>query len=53
MEKWFDIADAIPSPNPLIGQDTGKSLANVYQSILHEIKLKGLQERTQDVQHSL
>ena len=51
MEKWFDIADAIPSPDPLIAQDTGKSLANVYQSILHEIKLKGLQERTQDVQH--
>ena len=51
MEKWFDIADTIPSPDPLIAQDTGKSLANVYQSILHEIKLKGLQKRTQDVQH--
>ena len=38
MEKWFDLADSIPSSNPMNGQDTGKSLANVYSSILHEIK---------------
>ena len=48
MEKWFDLTDAMPSPNPLNGQDTGKSLANVYKSILHEIKLKGLLEKTQN-----
>ena len=47
MEKWFDLADAIPSSNPLNGQDTGKSLATTYASILHEIRIKGL-DRTAD-----
>ncbi len=51
MEKWFDLSDAIPSPNYLVGQDTGKSLANVYKSILHEIKITGLEERTQYERH--
>lgn len=46
MEKWFDIADAIPSYNPMNAQDSGKSLANVYSSILHETKLQGLQAKT-------
>ena len=46
MERWFDLADVMPSPNPLNGQDTGKSLANVYSNILHEINIKGLQEKT-------
>ena len=46
MEKWFDLADVMLSPNPLNAQDTGKSLANVYSSILHEINVKGLQEKT-------
>lgn len=47
MERWFDLADVMPSPNPMDGQDTGKSLANVYASILHEIRIKGL-DRTAD-----
>ncbi len=51
MEKWFELSDAIPSPNHLIGQDTGKSLANVYKSLLHEIKITGLEERTQYERH--
>ncbi len=51
MEKWFDLADTIPSSNYLVSQDTGKSLANVYKSILHEIKITGLEERTQNEQH--
>lgn len=46
MEKWFDLADTIPNFNPMNAQDTGKSLANVYASILHESKLKGLQKKT-------
>ena len=46
MEKWFDLADAIPNYNPMNAQDTGKSLASVYASILHETKLKGLDIKT-------
>ena len=45
MEKWFDLADVMPSPNILNAQDTGKSLANVYASILHEIKVLRLDEK--------
>ncbi len=41
MEKWFDLADVMPSSNVMNGQDTGKSLANVYSSILHEMKYTG------------
>ena len=52
MEKWFDLADAIPSPDPLGAQDTGKSLANVWRSILHETQIIGLRERTNEAQHS-
>lgn len=47
MEKWFDIADNIPSYNPMNAQDSGKSLASVYASILHETKLEGLQAKTE------
>ena len=46
MEKWFDLADAIISPNPMNGQTTGKSLVNVYRSILYEIKVLGLDSKT-------
>lgn len=41
MEKWFDITDEMPSPNPLNGQSTGKSLANIYSSILDEMTVLG------------
>ena len=47
MEKWFDLVDTVPSPNPMNGQDTGKSLSTIYSSILHEIKVKGLESKTQ------
>ena len=47
MEKWFDLVDTVPNPNPLNGQDTGKSLSTIYSSILHEIKVKGLESKTQ------
>ena len=46
MEKWFDLADTIPHYNPMNAQDTGKSLASVYASILHETKLEGLEKKT-------
>ena len=51
MEKWFDLADVIPSPDPIVSKVTGKSLAAEYQSILSEIRFLGLQEQSQDVQH--
>ena len=50
MEKWFDIADVIPSPNPLNGQDTGRSLATIYQSILTKMTIKNLKEQGEAVQ---
>lgn len=50
MEKWFDLADTIPNYNPMNAQDTGKSLASVYASILHETKLKGLELKTSSEQ---
>ena len=46
MEKWFDLADAVPSFNPMNAQDTGKSLSGLYSSILHESKLLGLESKT-------
>ena len=51
MEKWFDLADVIPSPDPIVSKDTGRSLAGEYRSILSEIRFLGLQEQSQDVQH--
>ena len=46
MEKWFDLADVIPDPNPWNAQDTGKSLSSVYKSILHKTKVQGLDAKT-------
>ena len=50
MEKWFDLADVIPGPNPMNAADSGKSLANVYKSILYNIKPGGLDTKTQSDQ---
>ena len=50
MEKWFDLADVIPSANPLSGQDTGRSLANIYRSILTQMTIKNLQKQGERVQ---
>ena len=50
MENWFDLADVIPSANPLNGQDTGRSLANIYRSILTGIRIKNLEQQGQAVQ---
>ena len=50
MEKWFDLADVVPSANPLNGQDTGKSLSNIYRSILTQITIKNLKEQGAAVQ---
>lgn len=45
MEKWFDIADGVPSPDIMNGQITGKSLSTIYSSILYGIKFKGLETK--------
>ena len=45
MEKWFDLADVMPSANPFNGQDSGRSLSNVYRSILRESTIKNLQNQ--------
>ena len=50
MEKWFDLADVIPSANPLNGQDTGRSLATIYRSILTKTTIKNLKEQGEAVQ---
>ena len=50
MEKWFDLADVIPSVNPLSGQDTGRSLANIYRSILSQMTIKNLKEQGDRIQ---
>ena len=45
MEKWFDLADVVPSVNPFNGQDTGRSLANIYNSMLREMKVKTIDQQ--------
>lgn len=50
MEKWFDLADNIPNNEPLAAGDTGKSLATIYGDILHETKIKGFDQKTQELQ---
>ena len=50
MEKWFDLADVIPSANPLSGQDTGRSLATIYRGILTKMTIKNLKEQGEAIQ---
>lgn len=45
MEKWFDLADSIPSPHPLYGVDSGRSLSNEYADILHETTITNIQQQ--------
>lgn len=45
MEKWFDLADSMPSSNQLCGQDSGRSLSTEYASILHETTTTTIQQR--------
>ena len=49
MEKWFDLADVVPSANPYFGQDTGRSLANIYKSILTEMTITNIDEQGEQV----
>ena len=47
MEKWFDLADAVPNANPLNAADTGKSLSNIYRQVIYQLKVLGLEAKTQ------
>ena len=45
MEKWFDLADVMPSANPIFGQDSGRSLANEYRSVLRGTTVTNLEQQ--------
>lgn len=49
MEKWFDLADSMPSANPLFGQDSGRSLSNEYASVIRETTITNIQQQGDQV----
>ena len=49
MEKWFDLADVVPTANPYNGQDSGRSLANIYKSILTEMTITNIQDQGEQI----
>ena len=49
MEKWFDLADVVPGANPYSGQDSGRSLANIYKSMLQEMTVTNIDEQGEQV----
>ena len=50
MEKWFDIADVMVGADPFTGGVTAKSMARAYETILTQIQLLGLEQKTADAQ---
>ena len=50
MEKWFDIADVMVGADPFSGGVSGKSMATAYETILSQIKLLGLETKTNEAQ---
>ena len=49
MEKWFDLADVVPTANPYNGQDSGRSLANIYKSILTDLTVTNIEDQGEQV----
>ena len=49
MEKWFDLADVVPTANPYRCQDSGRSLANIYKSMLTELKIKNIDDQGEQI----
>ena len=45
MEKWFDLADIVPSANPFNGEVSGRSLASIYNNMLRDIRIKNLEDQ--------
>ncbi len=50
MEKWFDIADSVIGANPISGGITGKSMANVYETIISQMELLGIKSKSNDAE---
>lgn len=46
MEKWFDVADVMVGADPFTGGITAKSLARSYETIVTQMKLKGLDKKS-------
>jgi hypothetical protein len=49
MEKWFDLADVVPTANPYNGQDSGRSLANIYKSILADLAVTNIEDQGEQI----
>lgn len=49
MEKWFDLADSMPSANPLFGQDSGRSLSSEYATVIHKTTITNIQQQGDQV----
>ena len=47
MENMFALADVIPGVYPLRGQETGESMAIIYENILNQMEVKGFIEKTE------
>lgn len=47
MENMFSLADVIPGHYPLRGQETGESMAIIYENILNRMEVKGFNQKTQ------
>ena len=50
MEKWFDIADVMVGGDPFNGGTTGKSLANVYHTIVSQMDVLDIKKTSQAAQ---
>ena len=48
MEKWFDISDVMVGADPFTGGITARSMARSYETIVAQMKLLGLEEKSAD-----
>ena len=48
MEKWFDISDEMVGADPFNGGTSGKSLANVYETIVTQMEVTGLDSKSNE-----
>ena len=46
MEKWFDISDVMVGADPFTGGVTAKSMSTAYETILSQIDLLGLDQKS-------
>ncbi len=50
MEKWFDISDSVVGANAISGSITGKSMANVYETIISQLELLGITSKSNNAE---